>query len=185
MLNTARNFINAITGATAPPPPPPRPSASDNNMQTKLVALGDCGVGKTCLLRSFALNTVPATYVPTVLDNYSISMMVDRLVVNLSLWDTAGDGPAASPGMDRLRPLSFPGTHVFLVCYSISDLGSFESVRRKWVPEIRARAPGAVVVLCATKADLRSTSASGTRACAKGHRDRGGRGFTFHARAVL
>lgn len=37
---------------------------------------------------------------------------------------------------DRLRPLSYPQTDVFLVCFSVVSPSSYENVREKWVPEI-------------------------------------------------
>ena len=39
-------------------------------------------------------------------------------------------------------PLSYPGTHIFLVCYSVSSRDSYENVRSKWVPEIAHHARG-------------------------------------------
>ena len=49
----------------------------------------------------------------------------------LGLFDTAGQ-----EDYDRLRPLSYPQTDVFLVCYSVVSPSSFENVKEKWVPEI-------------------------------------------------
>ena len=42
-------------------------------------------------------------------DNYTASMMVDSISVNLGLWDTAGQ-----EDYDRLRPLSYPQVNVWL-----------------------------------------------------------------------
>ena len=44
----------------------------------------------------------------------------------LGLFDTAGQ-----EDYDRLRPLSYPQTDVFLVCYSVVSPSSYENVKEK------------------------------------------------------
>ena len=36
----------------------------------------------------------------------------------------------------RLRPLSYPDTHVVLLCFSISSPDSLENIPERWVPEV-------------------------------------------------
>ncbi|ODQ62740.1 hypothetical protein WICANDRAFT_60793 [Wickerhamomyces anomalus NRRL Y-366-8] len=120
-------------------------------MQTiKCVVVGDGAVGKTCLLISYTTNKFPADYVPTVFDNYAVTVMIGDEPYTFGLFDTAGQ-----EDYDRLRPLSYPSTDVFLVCFSITSPASFENVREKWFPEIHHHAPGVPAIIVGTQVDLR------------------------------
>lgn len=58
--------------------------------------------------------------------------MVDGRPINLGLWDTAGQ-----EDYDRLRPLSYPQTDVFLLCFAINTPTSYDNIKNKWFPEIQ------------------------------------------------
>ena len=74
----------------------------------------------------------------------------DGQTVKAQLWDTAGQEEYA-----RLRTLSYPGTDVFLICFSLVHPTSLENVRDKWTPELSHYAPEVPRVLVGTKMDLR------------------------------
>lgn len=91
--------------------------------------------------------------------------MVDGRPINLGLWDTAGQ-----EDYDRLRPLSYPQTDVFLICFSIISPHSFDNVKSKWWPEIQHHAPGVPIILVGTKSDLRNDPAMAQQLANKGLR---------------
>ena len=72
----------------------------------------------------------------------------------LGLFDTAGQ-----EDYDRLRPLSYPQTDVFLVCFSVTSPASFENVREKWFPEVHHHCPGVPCLIVGTQVDLREDGA--------------------------
>lgn len=56
---------------------------------------------------------------------------------------------------DRLRPLCYTNTDIFLLCFSVVSPSSFQNVTEKWMPEIRCHCPKAPIILVGTQSDLR------------------------------
>ena len=57
---------------------------------------------------------------------------------------------------DALRPLCYPQTNVFLLCFSVVSPTSFHNVLEKWLPEVRRHNPKAPIILIGTQCDLRT-----------------------------
>ncbi|TFY72316.1 hypothetical protein EVG20_g696 [Dentipellis fragilis] len=136
-------------------------------VQRKVVVCGDGACGKTSLLNVFTRGFFTQVYEPTVFENYVHDLYVDDQLVELSLWDTAGQEE-----FDRLRSLSYAETHVVMICFSVDNPTSLENVESKvhplphstcaylltvwqWLDEILEYCPGVKLVLVALKCDLR------------------------------
>eukprot|EP01094_Clydonella_sp_ATCC50884_P020996 TRINITY_DN44_c0_g5_i2.p1 TRINITY_DN44_c0_g5~~TRINITY_DN44_c0_g5_i2.p1 ORF type:complete len:255 (-),score=123.27 TRINITY_DN44_c0_g5_i2:453-1217(-) len=91
------------------------------------------------------------SYVPTVFENYTAQMQLEGMPILLHLWDTAGQ-----EDYDRLRPLSYPGADVVLVCFCLVSSLTSEAVVEKWSPEVKHYIPDVPQILVGTKVDLRN-----------------------------
>ena len=83
------------------------------------------------------------TYCATIFENFVTSIEVkEGFEIELSVWDTAGQ-----EDYERLRPLSYPDTHVILLCFAIDSPDSLQNVEDKWIKELRYFCPGVPIIL--------------------------------------
>ncbi|KIK06295.1 hypothetical protein K443DRAFT_290391 [Laccaria amethystina LaAM-08-1] len=116
-------------------------------IRRKLVVVGDW-VGKTALLIVFSKGTFIEISPMTVFDNYVADIEVDGKHVELGLWDTGAD-------FERYRPLSYPDSHVILMCFSISNPDSLDNLQESYISEVNHFCPGLPIILVGLKKDLR------------------------------
>jgi len=117
----------------------------------KVALVGDGTVGKTCLLMSYVCQAFLEDYVPTMFDNFSVIESVDGELVNVILWDTAGQ-----EDYETIRTTTcFPNTHVFILCFSVVHPDSFHNIKQKWLEELRKSCPDTPYILVGTKTDMR------------------------------
>ncbi|KAG2383701.1 hypothetical protein C9374_004372 [Naegleria lovaniensis] len=105
----------------------------EKDLRFKIMLIGSKGVGKTCLEMAITSNVYRPEYIPTVSEifqllyvgNYPIESGVTSY---LSIWDSAGGDE-----YDILRPLSYPDSDLFCLCFNIADLTSIEKLFSKWL----------------------------------------------------
>nr|XP_045598700.1 ras-like GTP-binding protein RhoL isoform X2 [Procambarus clarkii] len=120
----------------------------------KITVVGDGYVGKTSLLVSYTTGKFPEEYIPTVFDNYTGKHTLMQRTYPITLWDSAGQ-----EDYELLRPLSYPGTNVFIVCFALDNHNSFENVTSKWLPELHQKCPKAPIVLVGAAIKYRTSGA--------------------------
>ncbi|KAL4236363.1 GTPase cdc42 [Mactra antiquata] len=116
--------------------------------------VGDAMIGKSTLVQSFMQKHIPQTpYVATVLETYEGCLDVDGHKHNISILDNAGQHD-----YETMRSCSYKDSEVLVLCYSVVDRNSFESIKEFWVPEVnscsRRRKP---IILVGTQTDLRTS----------------------------
>ena len=118
----------------------------------KLVVIGDCFEGDQTLIKNYktAFCTTlvenkplsPNQYIQGIIDNYSVTVMVDGEPYTVGIFDTAGQ-----EDYDRLRPLSYPGTDIIIITFILEQESTFENVITKWLPEAKKFVPEAALFL--------------------------------------
>ena len=145
---------NGTTNGSAQGSPYLQGTRVDPGPKIKCVFLGDGAVGKTSLIVSYTTNGYPSEYVPTAIDTYDVVVHVDGAPITFEMCDTPGQDD-----FDTLRPLVYPETDVFLLCFSVVSPSSFHNVREKWIPELRTASKSSKqvpVILVGTQSDLRT-----------------------------
>ena len=117
----------------------------------KAVTVGFGAVGKTSLLTTFTTGAFPEMYVPTMFENYVHEGQTSSgKPVGVGLWD-----PSGWEDYERLRPLEYQQTDVFLLCFSVENEMRRDFFESYWFKELNHFCPNVPIILVATKIDLR------------------------------
>ena len=131
----------------------------------KCLVIGDSGVGKSSLIMRYTNSNHGR---PILYGMKTKSINIGDTCINITIWDTLGgaDFTTLRPpmytsglnGVQRLQPLVYPNTSVFLICFSVIEPTSYENVLEKWFPGVNEYCPDAEVVLVGTNMDLRDNT---------------------------
>ncbi|KAM0676900.1 hypothetical protein BDAP_002491 [Binucleata daphniae] len=124
----------------------------DNKPARKIMLVGEGATGKTCMLEVYKSNKFPTEYIPTVVDNFRVSLVINDQKISLAIWDSSGQ-----ENYSAVRAITYSETEVVIICYAIDDINSFKFAQTKWYTEVRNYIPEAAIVLVGLKSDLRDT----------------------------
>lgn len=119
-------------------------------MNSKLVLLGDSGVGKSSIVERFVRNEFNDTTESTIgAALLTQRMVLDDKTINFEIWDTAGQERYRS-----LAPMYYRGAQAAIVAYDITNQQSFDGAK-SWVKELQQKASSDIVIaLVGNKNDL-------------------------------
>ena len=124
----------------------------------KIVAVGSGGVGKTSLIRRFALNKFGTNYVMTLgVDFTTKELTVFDKFVKIVCVDTAGQ-----EYYGKIRPSYYSGATAAFIVFDLTNRNSFESLP-KWIDELRQYLPHIPIAIVGNKLDLAKENASARR----------------------
>lgn len=125
---------------------------SDENFDFlfKIVLIGDCGTGKTCVVQRFRSGTFIERHGNTIGVDFSMkTVLIDGKKVKLQIWDTAGQ--------ERFRTITqsyYRSANGVIIVYDITKRSTFLNLQR-WVEEVRRYTSSHVlVVVVGNKCDL-------------------------------
>mmetsp|Transcript_68136 Transcript_68136/g.156347 ORF Transcript_68136/g.156347 Transcript_68136/m.156347 type:complete len:200 (+) Transcript_68136:44-643(+) len=120
---------------------------------TKVVLIGDAGVGKTSLLTRFSNDAFDSEYIGTIgIDFKNKTLDVDGRRVRIQVWDTSG--------MERFSSITrcyYRGAQGVVIVYDVADRQTFRNVKR-WLKEVTGVCGGRMpeLLLVGAKNDLQS-----------------------------
>ncbi|KAE9410722.1 P-loop containing nucleoside triphosphate hydrolase protein [Gymnopus androsaceus JB14] len=114
-----------------------------SEIQRKFVIVGDAYCGKAV---TFYGRANPSVF------SYDIAdIKVDGKQVEMGLWDTVG-----SEDYNRLCPLSYPETHVVVLCFPLKTWTHSKIFRKRfWISKVMHFCPNIPIIFIGCKSDLR------------------------------
>ena len=120
-----------------------------NEINLKILILGDSSVGKTTLLLKYVDGYFPTIYVATIGVEYKIKKInLDGLDINLQIWDTAGQ--------ERFRGITknfMKGADGIIYTYDITNKSSFDNLKN-WIAQSEESTEGFKKIIVGNKTDL-------------------------------
>ncbi|KAJ7774192.1 P-loop containing nucleoside triphosphate hydrolase protein, partial [Mycena maculata] len=128
-------------------------SRYEQGIDSKIVIMGNSGVGKTSLLQRYTQNKFDPKNTTSTSGAFFVTkkVYVNGLKVRLQLWDTAGQERFRS-----MAPMYYRGANAALLLYDITNASTFDDIRG-WLEELKKNCqPELIIYIVGSKADLSS-----------------------------
>ncbi|KAF8665779.1 hypothetical protein AX16_000226 [Volvariella volvacea WC 439] len=126
-------------------------SRYEQGIDSKIVIMGNSGVGKTSLLRRYTQNKFDPKNTTSTSGAFFVTkkVYVNGYKVRLQLWDTAGQERFRS-----MAPMYYRGANAALLLYDITNSSTFHDIRG-WLEELKRNcSPDLIIYIVGAKADL-------------------------------
>ena len=131
-------------------------SSENQNKTTKVVLIGDSGVGKTCIISRFISNEFEKELDSTDGASYGTKeLFLPKLKkkIILDIWDTAGQERYKS-----LTKFFYKDAQIIIMVYDITKKNSFENLKNQWYKEIQELSEkNYILAIVGNKSDLYET----------------------------
>jgi small GTP-binding protein len=123
---------------------------SRNAIPLKFIVVGDCQVGKSCLVRAFSELPFDSVYSATVGVTFTIKQITwEQSTLRIQLWDTAGQEAYRS-----ITHTYYRDANCACVVYDLTQMRTFEAIG-SWIDDVRKFCPrNCLIVLVGNKLDL-------------------------------
>ena len=124
------------------------------SLKSKVVLLGDGGVGKTSLIRRFVVDQYSDDYITTVgtkVSKRSVSLghPASEIEMSMQIWDVLGQ-----KGYSGVQETAMKGAQGVLLVYDVTAEDSRRSLEDYWLPAVWRLAGRVPMVVAGNKADL-------------------------------
>ena len=122
----------------------------DYDLSYKLIVVGDCGVGKSCLTLKATKNYFEENYKSTVgFEFCTFNIKINESIIKMQIWDTCGQEAYKS-----LISSFYKNAILAILVYSIDNYESFENIKL-WLNELKIHSnPDVKIFLIGNKIDL-------------------------------
>ena len=124
---------------------------ADKSLSSKVVLLGESGVGKTCIISRYINDRFDEKTVSTNGASYgSKSITVNSKVIRMDIWDTAGQEKFRS-----MAKFFYKDATIAILVYDITRIDSFNAIKKFWYEQLKLHALKDIVIgIAGNKADM-------------------------------